>query len=281
MIEALSDERSMTIGGATIEPDRVVHYELLHEQEDYDFSLVKLIGCTCEGVEPAVVVGKNMELPPFTSVQSFGYSGGMDAGALRGAIQGSSAGWITASVSEAKGAAGGGLFLTSTQELVGIITGAVTVNIYVSGITLLADVRYFASEIEAAVAGRKPNPERSSSITLDKFSDETRVELQSGRWKALIRIELNRRVPCENLRNTGCVSSFYAAEISRYLRPTDGPRTPTVTVFQRVGSIATWQIEERYIFSETVYLSALHESRVTVDIAVPLWASWTVLIVRI
>ena len=86
VMEALPDERSMTIGGAVIERDMAVRYELLYEQKDYDFSLVKLSGCTCEGVEPAKVLGKNIELPLSTSVQSFGYSGGVDRGALRGGL---------------------------------------------------------------------------------------------------------------------------------------------------------------------------------------------------
>ena len=281
VIEALPDEQSMTIGGAIIEQDIVVGYELLYEQEDYDFSLLKLSGCTCEGVEPAEVADTNTALPLSTSVQSFGYSGGLDTGALRGAIQDSNAGWIATSVSEARGASGGGVFLTSTQELVGIITGAVTGNIFVSGITLVVDVRYFAEEIEAAAAGRVPIRVSRRSITLDKSTDEPRVELEPGRWRMQIRVELNSRAPCVSRRNLGCVSSTYTVDISRHLRPTDGPRTPTMTVYRRVGSIATGQTEERYILSEVVYLSALHEARVTIDVMLPSWANWNIIIARI
>ena len=174
------------------------------------------------------------------------------------------------------------MFLTSTQELVGIITGAFTGNIVVSGITVVVDVRYFAEEIEAAAAGRTPKPAPRTSITLDKFTDELRgLELQPGRWRMRIRVELNRRNPCETRRNPGCVSSLYTVEIRRHLRPIDGSRTPTATVFERVASIATSQIEERYILSEVVYLSALHEARVTIDITLPSWASWNIIIARI
>ena len=178
------------------------------------------------------------------------------------------------------GAPGGGVFLTSTQELVGIITGAVTGNLYVSGITLVVDVRYFAEEIEAATAGRAPTRVSRPPITLDKFTHEPRVELEPGRWRMQIRVELNSRARCVSGR-LGCVSSTYTVDISRHLRPIDGPRTPTVSVYRRVDSIATWQTEERYILSEVVYLSALHEARVTIDVTLPSWASWNIIIARI
>ncbi len=282
VMEALSSESSMTIGGTIFEDDVGVRYELLYKQEEYDLALAKLSGCTCEGIEPAEVVGRHIELPSFSSVQSFGYSGGVDGGALRGAIQVARVGWLSASVSEAKGSSGGGVFLTSTQELVGIITGGATLNPYVSGITLAVDMRYFVDEIEAAVAGRSPQRIPRTSFTRDELVDGRRAILEPGRWSIQVRIELENRTPCTSPRNRiGCVSSPFSVEISRYLRPSDGPRTPTETVFGRVGSIATWQTEERWLLSEVLYLSALHESRVTVDVTLPSWANWTILIFRI
>ena len=283
VMNALPSSDSITIGGTILEDNVAARYELLYEQAEYDFALAKLSGCTCEDIEPAEVVSPNTELPSFTSVQSFGYSGGVDGGALRGAIQVARVGWLSASVSEAKGSSGGGVFLTSTQKLVGIITDGATLNPYVSGITLAVDMRYFAEEIEAAISGRTPQRVPRMSFTRDELVDKSRVTLEPGRWWVQVRIQLRNRRPCTSLANQsiGCISSLFSVGISRHLRPSDGPRTPTETVFERVGSIATWQTEERWLLSEVLYLSALHESRVTVDVTLPSWAIWSILIVRI
>ena len=171
------------------------------------------------------------------------------------------------------------MFFTSTQELAGIITGTATGNVVVSGITLVVDLRYFAEEIEAAAAGRKPKRVPRTIITLDKLSKDLRPELQPGRWRIHIRVELNSRNPCRIRQRR--VSAVYTVDISHYLRPIDGPRIANVTVFQKFDSIATTQIEERYILSEVVYLSALHEARMRIAVNVPSWASWNIRIVSI
>ncbi len=282
VIEALSNERSLNIAGATLESSVAVSYDLLYTNEHYDLALVELNGCACEGVEAAAVVEADTDLPSFTSVQSFAYSGGADAGALRGAIQESNVGWMSASVSEARGASGGGIFLTSTQELVGIISGGATLSPYVAGVTLAIDVRYFVEEIEAVAGGMRPERIPFTSFTRDELVDGHRAILEPGRWWVRVRIELESRNPCTRPSNRiGCVSSPFSVGISRYLLPSDGPRTPTETVFGRVGSIATSQTGERWLLSEVLYLSALHESRVTVNVTLPSWANWTIVIVRI